>query len=134
IARVPKLKDIALHRLDGEVFMHGADARLGWLEDHVVVEVVRNGPAGGDGREPRSAPCAQSPSDGVMVHVGAAPPAGGTETLGQHVYDFVETLPRESVVRPRAPHELEELLLAVFPGDESGDDLLSEDVEGSFGH
>src|SRR6476620_10083346 len=59
IGSIAKLEDVALEALHGEILVDRADHEALRLEQHLEVGIIRNGAAGGDGREPRSAPSAQ---------------------------------------------------------------------------
>ncbi len=67
IGRVAELEDVARHALDGEVLVERADARADGLEHHLVVGVVRDGAARGDGGDARAAPPADAPVHRVVM-------------------------------------------------------------------
>ena len=59
----------------------------------------------------------------------AAPAAPRAEAVGQHVDDRREILPRQVAIRPGAPHQREQLVLAPLARGDLGDDLLRQHVE-----
>ena len=134
IRGVAELEDVAREALDGEVLVERADEDAGRLEDHLVVGVVGNGAAAGDGREPRALARAQHLVDRVAVQIGAAPAALGADAVGEHAHHGVEILALEIAIRIRAAHQREQLVLAVFARGDFGDDLLREHVERMLGN
>ena len=129
VGLVAELKDIAGHALDGEILVHGADEMVLRLEQHLIVGIVGNGAAGGQGGEPRAAPAAQHVIDGVVVDQRAAPAAAGGEALGQHAHDGGEILARQRPIGPGPADQRKKLVFVPFPPRDLGDDLLRQHVE-----
>ena len=126
---MPELKDVAGHALDGEVFVERADERVVGLEDDAVVGHFRNGAAGRDGQQPRMPAAAQATVHLVAVEEGRAAAAARREAVRGHRDHGIEILAREVAVRPRAPHQGEELVFGALAARGFGDDLLGQHVE-----
>jgi hypothetical protein len=67
IGSVAELKDVAGEALDGEIFVERADEDAGGLENHLVIGVVGDGAAAGDGGEPRALARPQHVIHGVAM-------------------------------------------------------------------
>jgi hypothetical protein len=126
---VTKLEDVALEALDREILVECSDERPGRLEDHLVVRVVGDGAATGDGGQPGATPRPQPVVHRVTVQIGAASPAPSADALGEHPHDVIEVLARQLPVRPCAGDEGEQLVLAIFARRHFGHDLLRQHVE-----
>ena len=126
---VTKLEDVALEALDREILVERSDERPGRLEDHLVVRVVGDGAATGDGGQPGATPRPQPVVHRITVQIGAASPAPCADALGEHPHHVIEVLARQLPVRPCAGDEGEELLLAIFARRHLGHDLLRQHVE-----
>ncbi len=129
VGGVAELEDVAGHRLDREVLVDRADEGAGRLQHHPVVGVVGDGAAGGERGQARALAPAQPAVDRIAVQVGGAPPAAGGVALAQHVYHGVELGARQLPVHPGAPHQFEQLVLAVLAVRDLGDNLLRQHVE-----
>ena len=103
------------------------------FEQHLVIGIVRDCAARGQRGDPRPAPAADHAVDRVVVNEGAAPAAAGTEPLGQHFDDRGEIFAWQLAVRPGAPHQREEVVLAPFLRRALGDDLLRQHIERLLG-
>jgi hypothetical protein len=68
------------------------------------------------------------------MQMGAAAPAAGGETFGEHAHDLVEGLAREPPVRPGTAHQREETRLLPFARGHLGHDLLRQHVQRRFRH
>ena len=93
---VTKLEDVALEALDREILVERSDERPGRLEDHLVVRVVGDGAATGDGGQPRATPRPQPVVHRIAVQIGAAPPAPRADALGEHPHHVIEVLARRA--------------------------------------
>ena len=84
IRRVAQLEYIALQALDREILVDRAHREPFRLEDDLVVGVVGNRAARGDGREPRALARAQQAIDGIVMDERTMAAAARTEPLRQH--------------------------------------------------
>ena len=80
--RIAQLENITRHAFDGEVFVHRSDLHPGRLQHDFIVSRVGNGAAGSDGRQPRSAPRAQTVIDGVVMQISGTPSHPCGESIG----------------------------------------------------
>ena len=85
VGGVAELEHVALHALDGEILVDGADDLVFRLQHHLIIGGVGDRAAGGQRRRARAAPGAQHVMDGVAMDQRAAPAEAGRETLGQHL-------------------------------------------------
>ena len=126
---IAELEDVALQALDGEVLVESADKGAGRLEDDLIVGVVGDRAAAGDGGQSRATPGAQPVIHRIAMQIRGAPSAPCADALGEHPHDVVEVLALEAPVRPCARDEREELVLPVFSRRHLGHDLLRQHVE-----
>jgi len=125
---VAEQEDVAGHALDREVLVdlpHRHALRLG---HHLVLGAVGDGPSAGEGGDAGAAAAAEDVVHGVAVEERAGAPAARGDPVRQHGHDRVELAARQLAVRPGAPDEREELVLAERPRGGLGDDLLGEHV------
>ena len=123
-------KDVAGHRLDGEVLVDGADHALLGLDHDPVIADFGNGPPAGQCGQASTTARPQDRVDLVAVEVGHARPPAGGDALGCQFDHGVEVLPGQVLVRGGPAYQLVELVL--FPllrRRHLGDDLLGQYVE-----
>src|ERR1700716_223453 len=123
---------VALHGLDREVLVDGADEQVTRLHEDPVVARLGNRTARCQRGQSGPATSTQPPVYPVAMQVGHAPAASGLDADRHDVEHLLELLPREPPVRPRSPDELEQLIFVysvIASGRGLGDDLLGEDVQ-----
>ena len=126
---VAEQEDVAGDAFHGEVFVDAADEQVLRVHAYLIVEVVGNRAAVGQGDQAGAAAPAQAPADAVMVQVGGAPPARGGEALGQHAHHGVELLAGQIAVGERAPADGEQRLGRPLLRTHLGHDLLRQHVQ-----
>ena len=137
LADLPRMRaeqeDVARHRLDGPVFVDGADERVVGFGDDAIVAGLGDGPARRDRGEARALAPAQLAVDRVVVHVRAACAAPGGDAVADEVDHLVELVARHLGVGRGAPEEREEIVGAPLLRAHLGHDLLRGDVEREVG-
>ena len=128
------MKHVAGEALHGEVLVDRANHVPLRLQHDRVVGHVGNGAARGDGGQRGAAPAAQHAVDRVAMHMGAAPPMAGVETLGQHLRDLAELTPLQMPERISTAEAGVQIVLAPFLQGRFGDNLLRKHVEGFLGN
>ena len=118
--RVAELEDVAGDALDREVFVQRADERVVGLEDDAVVGDFGDRAAGGRARAAaRRGGRGAVPLTSSRWTSARAPAAPRREAVGEHRDDGVEVARVEVAIRPRAPHQREQLVLARIRGTPS---------------
>ena len=109
--------------------MHGADEQILRINPHLVVEVVGNRAAVGQGGETGPPPATDPAANGVVMQVGSAPAAGGGKPAGQHLHHRVELFAPQLPVGVRPAVGREQIVGLPLRGAGLGHDLLRQDVE-----
>ncbi len=129
-------KNVACHRLDGEVLVHAADEGLIRIDDDAVVGELWDRAAGRHRRELRAAAGPQDVVHAVAVDIRPAHAAPGADPFGDERDDGFEVVVAQIGVRRGTADETREIVLAdafVSRYGDLGDDLLSEDVQRRYG-
>ena len=129
VGHISQLEDITLQTLDREILVHRADELRLRLENDLIVGVVGDGAAGGDGGQSRAAPSRDPMIDGVVMNERPVPAAARAVALGEHAQHFVELGALEIPIRIRAAQQRIQALLVPFAGRNLRDDLLREHVQ-----
>jgi len=106
-----------------------ADEGTRRLEHHLVIGVIGDRAAAGNGRQTRTAARTQPPMHGVAMQISALPSAARGNAFSEHPQQLIELAALERAVRPGAPHQLVQLILAVFARADFGHKLLCQHVE-----
>ena len=102
---------VAGHRLDGPVLVDGADHGVVRLGQHPVIAQLRDGPAGGQRRDPGAAAAAQPARHPVPVQPGGAAAAAGADALGDQLGHVVEVFGGQVRERGRPAGQGQQLVL-----------------------
>ena len=129
VGHIAQLEDIALQALDREVLVHRADELRLRLENDLVVGVVGNGAAGGEGGQSRAAPSFDQMVHAVVMNERPVPAAARAVALGEHAQDFIEFGAREIAIRIRPAQQRIQTLLVPFARRDLRDDLLRQHVQ-----
>ncbi len=123
-------EDVAGGGLDGEVLVHRADRDAVGVEDHPVVPGLGDGPATGQGGQPRSPPGPEPAVDRVVVEVGPTATPASLDAPGDQVDHLVEGLPGEPGVGAGPSDQVEERAdLPLLGRRHLGHQLLGQDVD-----
>ena len=127
----PQEKDVAHHRLDGEVFVDRPHRGVVRIEDDPVVAHFGDGPPGGECGQAGPAPRPEDGVDPVAMEIGhPLAPAGG-DALGGQFEDVLEVGVGQLGVGGGPTDESEHVGLGpLFGRRHLGHDLLGQDVEG----
>ena len=127
---VAQEEDVAPHTLDGEIFVDGAHEGVLRLGDDVVVGVVGDSAAAGEGRQTGAAAPAQLAVYRVAVDVSTPASVAGRDPLGEHLDDLVVALSGKLAVGVRPADQVEQPVLLPLPGRALGHYLLGQNVQG----
>ena len=126
---IAQQEDVAGHALDGEVLVYRADESPFRVGHHIVIRVVGNGPAAGQGGQ-AGAPASLHPVvDAVPVQMGAVTSLTGGESLGKGLHHLVEPVPGQVPVGIRAPAQLEQRILIPVLTRGGGHHLLRHHIQ-----
>ena len=86
VGKIAELKDITRHAFKRKVFIQAADEQAFGLQDDIVIKLVGNRAAVGNGRQACTAARPQHPIHGITMQVGPAPSPPRVEAIGQHLH------------------------------------------------
>ncbi len=120
---------VAGHALDRPVLVDGADDGVIRLREDPVVAELRDRTAGGESRDPGTAPATQLPVHLVPVQVRRPAAAAGTDPLGHQLGDLSEVLGRYGREWRRPAHQGQQVVGSPVRGRALGHHLLGQDVQ-----
>ena len=134
ISRIAQLEDVPGQAFKGEILVQRADGTAFRFQDHIVVELIRDHPAIGQGGQPGARPGSEAAVDRVVVEVPAAPAAAGGEALVQHLQELAKFRFAELPVGPGAGKALKQLVFSPFPACRFRHNLLRQHIQGALRH
>ena len=131
VGGVAELEYVPRQALERKVLVQRADAGLGGHQQHVVVELVRDGPAIGQGGDAGRPPRPQQPLHAVVMQVGAGAPAPRRVAVRQHPGHAGKALAIQFAVRPGQRKRCVQFIDAFLAAGPLGNDLLRQHVHGA---
>ena len=134
IGRIAQLEDVPGQAFKGEILVQRPHGTALQLQDHIVVELIRDHPAIGQGGQPSALPRFEAAVDRVIADVPAAPAAAGGEALVQHLQELAKLRLAESPVGPGAGKALKQLVFLPFPACRLRHNLLRQHIQAALRH